>query len=89
MDLIPSLAETKFSGHARPVYSHNGRHGHARRNGCQGYNPRSRAIGFCTKLRVRIACAKNKGERGCVGGGGRVEHIRLKAGTLPPANSDL
>ena len=58
-------AETKFSGHARRVYSNNGR---------QGYNPRARGIG-CRRTThgVRLTCAKNKGERGCVGGGGRVE----------------
>ena len=48
--------------------------GHARRNCRQGYNPRTHALScFCTTHRARLACAKNKGERVCVGGRGRVE----------------
>ena len=34
---------------------------------------RTRDIGCCAPGEVRLTCAKNKGERGCVGGGGRVE----------------
>ena len=69
----PIHAETKFSGHVRCVYSKHGCHGHACRNSRQGYNPCARTIGFRTTHRVRFACAKNKGERVCVGGGGCAE----------------